>query len=87
MTRYTESRDGESVFYSVVAPCWRAPGRPLPGLGSRPLLRWEVVRETRPGFRPGPIRTWGWEHCSFHWTRQAASREASRLNEVSRHDS
>jgi hypothetical protein len=63
-------------FYSVVAPRWRARSRPTPGLGSRPLLLWQVVRETYN--RTGDINAWGYEHVSSHLTYRAAVRAAWR---------
>jgi hypothetical protein len=65
-----------SVFYNVVAPKWRAPGRPAPGLGTRPLLRWQVVKETRPVVHPSGVVSSAYEHISFHWTLTTARRMA-----------
>lgn len=63
-----------SKVYVVVAPRWRAGGRPMPALGTRPLLRWELVRETRPVVANG-ITTSAAEHVSFHWTKRRAFAE------------
>ncbi len=65
-----------SVFYAIVAPKWRAPFRPTPGLGGRPLLRWQVVRETRPVVHADGIISSGYEHVSYHWTYSAAESSA-----------
>jgi len=70
------------VIYVVVAPRWRAPGRPTPGLGSRRLLRWQVVRETRRPSNDGGISTWAYEHHSLHWTYRAARDAAERAWEA-----
>lgn len=65
---------GASKVYVIVAPKWRAAGRPMPSLGTRPLLRWELVRETRPLVANG-ITTSAAEHVSFHWTKRRAFAE------------
>lgn len=71
-----------TVFYSVVAPRWRAWYRPRPGLGSRRPFRWQVVRETRnPATVLRPIGTWGYEHVSLHWTWRGARKAAERAQD------
>jgi len=72
-----EAVAGRTVFYAIIAPRWRAPFRPTPGLGSRPLLRWQVVRGTR-WRADGPVYSFGYEHHSAHWTLRAAQRAATR---------
>jgi len=64
------------IWFNVVAPRWRAPFRPPPGLGSRPWLRWQVVREIRPIVHADGIVSSGYEHHSLHWTHRAAHRAA-----------
>jgi hypothetical protein len=66
-----------TVFYAIIAPKWRALRRPVPGLGTRPLLRWQLVRETRPVIHDG-IAVSGYEHVSYHWTYRAAWQAAWR---------
>jgi len=68
-----------TVFYAIIAPKWRAPFRPVPGLGTRPRLRWQIVRETRPVVHGNGIVVSGWEHISYHWTYRAAARAQGRL--------
>jgi len=73
------------VWHTVVAPWWRVPFRPVPGLGgARPWLRWLVVREIRPVCRDGII-SWGYEHHSLHWTFRAAHRAARAAQSEARH--
>jgi hypothetical protein len=73
----------ETVFYAVVAPRWRAPYRPVPGLGSRRPLRWQVVRETRRPSSDG-ISTWAHEHHSLHWTWRSAWNAAQNAEATER---
>ena len=71
----TEPTTGRTVRHAVIAPRWRHPFRPPSGLGARPLLRWQVLRETRGGTYEGETGrgyVWGYEHHSSHWTRRAA---------------
>jgi len=72
------------VHYAVVAPKWRARGKPLPSLGTRPRLRWQVVREVRPVMHDDGIIVSSTEHVSFHWTRKAANKAAWMDNLVRR---
>lgn len=64
---------GVSAIYTIVAPLRCAPFRPTPGLGSRPLLRWQLVRETRKPAPIGEMSVWGYEHVSYHWTWRRAN--------------
>jgi hypothetical protein len=66
------STDQKWVVHVIVAPLRRAPGRPTLGLGSRPLLRWQLVRETRKPAPVSEISVWGYEHISYHWTLRGA---------------
>ena len=70
------------VFYAVIAPKWRAPGRPAPALNKRRWLRWDVVRETRPVVHDDGIVSSGYEHMSTHWTYRAAQDAAYRYTEA-----
>jgi hypothetical protein len=65
---------GTSAIYTIVAPVRCARARPTPGLGSRRLFRWQLVRETRRPAPAGQISVWSYEHISCHWTWRAAER-------------
>lgn len=60
-------------MYTIVAPLWRAQGRPQPTLNRRRWLRWELVRETRQPWSDGPM-AWDYEHLGYFWTWRAADR-------------
>ena len=73
------------VFYAVIAPKWRAPGRPAPTLNARRWLRWEVVRETRPVVHDNGIVSTGNEHIGFYWTLRKAERIAQICTALARY--
>lgn len=68
-----------TIRYAVIAPKWRAKGRPVPALGTRPLLRWQVVRETRPRVHADGIVSSAAAHVSLHWTHRAARNAVWRV--------
>ena len=76
-----------SVFYAVIAPKWRAAGRPPPALNTRRWFRWEVVRETRPVTHADGITTSGYEHIGFYWTLGKAERIAQICTDLARYGS
>lgn len=69
-------------FYAIIAPKWRAMGRPAPMLNKRRLIRWEVVREIRPTVHADGIISSGIEHVGWFWTYAKARRAADRLQGV-----